>query len=75
MAGVTRATNSIEVSMSEKMTEVETMPCAVCGRRTKLQIPEDGFYNWMYGTELTEAVPDLSREEISLLTTGSHIHD
>lgn len=62
--------------MSNLVTEVITMPCETCGRRSTLNLPEEPFYSWMYGdSTIEEAFPYFSKEEISLLTTGNHIHE
>lgn len=59
--------------MSVIMTTVETMPCAVCHKRSTLEIPEENYYLWRdRGVLIQNAFPDLSPGERELLMTGTH---
>lgn len=59
--------------MEQETIEVETRPCMLCKRSSRLQVPEQGYRAWRSGrAPIQVALPELSVHERELLMTGSH---
>lgn len=52
--------------------EVITSSCCVCGKRSRVKVPEDGFTAWKSGELIQNALPHLTEDERELLITGTH---
>jgi hypothetical protein len=51
---------------------VTTAACVMCKRKSRLNIPRDGYREWLNGALIQNALPDLTDDERELLLTGTH---
>lgn len=54
------------------MKTVETSPCPVCGEKSTVTVPSDGYEKWRGGMFIQRALPDLHPTTRELLMTGTH---
>lgn len=48
-----------------------TTTCPICGKQNIINIDEDGYYNWLGGELIQNALPNLTYIERELLITGT----
>ncbi len=52
---------------------VVTNPCPVCGERSTVEVPLDGYIRWQgEGALIQDAFPDFTPDEREVLITGYH---
>lgn len=51
---------------------VATPACPICHRDGEMPVEVDGYRNWMAGTLIQRALPDLTADEREQLMTGTH---
>ncbi|MFI6681894.1 hypothetical protein [Kribbella sp. NPDC050470] len=51
---------------------VTTPPCPECGETSRVTMPYQAWLDWQAGMDLSEAWPDATAEQITLVETGLH---
>jgi hypothetical protein len=49
-----------------------TNPCIVCGARSEMVVPLDGYIEWKKGALIQDAFPDMDADNRELVKTGTH---
>jgi len=54
------------------ITTIETAPCIMCRRVSKVEVPTDGYYRWINGELIQYSFPHLPVGQRELLISGTH---
>jgi len=52
--------------------EIETPPCYVCGKKSRVVVYRDEYDAWKNGTNIQFAMPEMPADRRELLKTGIH---
>lgn len=58
--------------MEKTQIEIQTVPCLVCKKTSKVLVDYDGLKKYQEGALIQDAFPELSADVREMLMTGTH---